>query len=286
MLRRREGWWLIAPLAGFLVLWLGFPLATDIAYSVSRVSFATLRHPSWQGFGNFADTLSDPAFWRAVGFSLRYAVVTASVQLLLGLALAVALEPLLARRPSLMALLLLPMMISPALMGVMYRLLLNEFVGPVPAILDLFGWEPDLLGPDWVFATVVTIDVLQWTPFVLLLLFTALQAIPPELFEAARIDGASAAQQFRHVTLPLLVPALAICAFLRFIDSFRVFDHIYVLTGGGPGDATTGISQYIYRGFFQQQRLGPAVAASLLLLLASLLLLSLAMGRVLRGART
>ncbi len=267
------------------MLWLGFPLATDIVYSVSRVSFATLRHPSLQGFGNFADTLSDPAFWRAIGFSLRYALVTATVQLLLGLLLAVALEPLLARRPSLMALLLLPMMIAPALMGLMYRLLLNEFVGPLPALLDLFGWEPDLLGPDWVFTTVVTIDVLQWTPFVLLLLFTALQAIPPELFEAARIDGASASQQFRRVTLPLLLPALAICAFLRFIDSFRVFDHIYVLTGGGPGDATTGISQYIYRGFFQQQRLGPAVAASLLLLITSLLLLSLAMGRVLRGAR-
>ncbi len=285
MLRRREGWWLIAPLAGFLVLWLGFPLATDVVYSVSRVGFATLRSPTLQGFGNFADTLADPAFWHAVGFSLRYALVTASVQVLLGLALALALEPLLARRPVLMALLLLPMMISPALMGVMYRLLLNEFVGPVPAVLAMLGWEPDLLGPDWVFWTVVTIDVLQWTPFVLLLLFTALQAIPAELFEAARIDGGSPAQLVRRVTLPLLIPALGICAFLRFIDSFRVFDHIYMLTGGGPGDATTGISQYIYRGFFQEQRLGPAVAASLLLLLASLLLLSLAMGRTLRGAR-
>jgi multiple sugar transport system permease protein len=285
MLRRAEGWLLLAPLAGFLLLWLGFPFLTDIVYSLSRVRFETLRSPQLQGFGNYIETLADPGFWHAMRFSLRYALLSAALQVGLGLLLALALEPILSRHASLMALLLLPLMISPALMGVMYRLLLNEFVGPIPAYLALIGLEPDLLGADWVFTTVVAIDVLQWTPFTLLLLLTALQAIPQEVMEAARVDGASPWQNLRCITLPLLVPALAICGFVRFIDSFRVFDHIYVLTGGGPGDATTGISLYIYRAFFQQQRIGPAVASSMILLLLSLLLLGLAMGRTLRGAR-
>src|SRR5262249_43476715 len=153
-----------------------------------------------------------------------------------------ALEPILSRHKALMALVLLPLMISPALMGVMYRLILNEFVGVVPQYLALLDLYPNLLGPDWVFATVVTIDVLQWLPFTLLLLLTGLQSIPPELGEAARTDGASAWQTLRHVTLPLLMPVVAVAALIRFIDSFRVFDHIYVLTGGGPGDRTTSIS--------------------------------------------
>jgi multiple sugar transport system permease protein len=283
-LPRRDGALLLTPLVTFLALALGFPVLTDLVYSVSAVTFETLRAPSFIGLSNYAAALLDPAFWRAMGFSLRYAVLATTAQVMLGLVLAVALEPILSRHRALMALVLLPLMISPALMGVMYRLILNEFVGVVPQYLALLGLYPNLLGPDWVFATVLIIDVLQWLPFTLLLLLTGLQSIPPELGEAARTDGASAWQTLRHVRLPLLTPVLAVATLIRFIDSFRVFDHIYVLTGGGPGDETTSISIYIYRSFFQQQQLGHAVAASMILLLLSLLALALAMRLVLRGA--
>ncbi len=285
MIGRREGWWLIAPLVAFLALWLGFPFLTDTAYSFSDVSFATLRHPHFAGTRNYAATLADGAFWHAMGFSLRYAVVETVAQLLAGLTLALGLAPLLSRHRFLIAFILLPLMIAPALVGLMYRLMLNEFVGVIPLYLGMLGWSPDLLGPDWVFTTVVLIDALQTTPFTLLLVLAALQAIPGELRDAARVDGASLWQEFRRVTLPLLVPVLGTAGFIRFIDSFRVFDHIYVLTGGGPGDETTGISLYIYKAFFEQQHLGTAVAASMILLLLSLLLLSALMRRTLRGAR-
>ncbi len=284
MIRRREARWLIAPLVAFLVLWLGFPFVTDVGYSVSDVAFTTLRRPHFIGLGNYAAALGDAAFWHAMGFSLRYAVVETVVQLAAGLALALGLAPILSRHRFLIAFILLPLMIAPALIGLMYRLLLNEFVGVVPLYLGMLGWSPDLLGPDWVFTTVVLIDALQTTPFTLLLILAALQAIPGELREAARIDGASVWHEFRRVVLPLLVPVLGTAGFIRFIDSFRVFDHIYVLTGGGPGDETTGISLYIYKAFFEQQHLGTAVAASMILLILALLLLSALMRRTLRGA--
>jgi multiple sugar transport system permease protein len=206
-------------------------------------------------------------------------------EVLLGLALALALEPLIARHRWLMAFLLLPMMVSPALLGVMWRLLLNEFVGIVPNQLAEFGLFPSMLGPDLVVLTLVLIEVLQWTPFAFLVIFTGLQAIPAELLEAARIDGANAAQRLSRVVLPLLAPAIAIAAGIRFIDGFRVFDHVYVLTGGGPGTLTTSASIHIYKSFFQAEDLGVAVAKAMLLFAASLLLVVLATRLTLRGGR-
>jgi multiple sugar transport system permease protein len=276
---------LIAPLALFLLLLLGYPLAANLFYSFTDVRFGTIHSPSWIGLSNYVNVLNDRAFWSALGFSLHFAVVATLCQVLLGLALALVLEPLLAKRRPLLALLMLPMMVSPALLGLMYRLILNDFVGPIPQYLNAIGITVNFLGPAWVVTTLIAIEVLQWTPFAFLILYTAIQSIPEELKEAAQIDGSSSLQQLRHITLPLIVPALAITAFIRFIDSFRVFDHIHVLTGGGPGRLTTSISIYIYRTFFQHEQLGQAITASIFLLLLSLIPLYLSMRYVLRGAR-
>jgi multiple sugar transport system permease protein len=281
---KREAWLLLTPLLIFLTLMLGFPIAANVVYSLSTVTFETIRSPALSGFGNYLTAASDPAFHGALLFSLRFALLTAAVELAFGLALALALEPLVARRKWLLAILLLPMMISPALMGVMWRLMLNEFVGIVPQYLGMLGWYPNLLGPGWVVTTLVVIEVLQWTPFAFLILLTALQQIPGEILEASRIDGAGAWQRLRHVLLPLLLPALVITAAIRFIDGFRVFDHIYVLTAGGPGTLTTSASIFIYKSFFQQGDLGEAVAAAMLLLVGTLAVIVLATRLALRGA--
>lgn len=227
--------------------------------------------------------LRDEGFWEALGFSLRFALVCTVFQVFLGFALALLFEPLLAKRKPLLALMLLPMMISPALMGIMYRLLLDDFVGIVPQYLALAGLRSNLLTPPFLIPTLITIEVLQWTPFAFLIFYTGLQGVPGELVEAAKIDGAAPTQVLRFVLVPLLVPAIAIAGFVRFIDSFRVFDHIYVLTGGGPGNLTTSISIYIYKTFFQQAQLGQAVAASMLLLILSLVPLWISMRYVVRG---
>jgi multiple sugar transport system permease protein len=283
---RWDRYWLLGPLVAFLVLTLGFPLLTDLVYSVSDISFTALWSPHWAGLANYVAVASDAVFWQAAGFSLRFAVIATIAEVSVGFILVLVLSPLLERHGWLMAFLVLPMMISPALIGIMYRLMLNDFVGVVPQYLGILGIDVELLGPDWVFTTLVGIEILQWIPFALLALLTAYQSIPSELLEAARIDGGGVFAVFRFVTWPIMIPAIAITTFIRFIDSFRVFDHIYVLTGGGPGTLTTSVSLYIYKEFFEQQRIGMAVAASMFLLLGSVLVLRLAMVWVLRGARS
>ncbi|WP_206075047.1 carbohydrate ABC transporter permease [Meiothermus granaticius] len=275
-------WLLVAPLLLFLLLTLGFPLLANLFYSLTDLSFRNLRSPDLTGFGNFASALRDPVFWGGLGFSLRFALAATFFEVLLGLLMALAFQPILERHRPLLALLLLPMMVAPALLGTMYRLILNDFIGVVPDLAQRLGLFVNFLTPPLVVPTLVAIEVLQWTPFALLILYTALQAIPGELHEAAKVDGANSWQQLRFVTLPLLVPALAITALIRFIDSFRVFDHIMVLTGGGPGTSTTSISIYIYLQFFRNDELGTAIAASLFLLLLALVPLFISMRVALR----
>ena len=258
---------MIAPLTAFLLLLLALPLAVDGVYAISRVTFETLRRPQLVGFGNFATVLGDGRFWSALLFSLRFAVLVMAAQLALGLGLAIFLAPLLARRSWLLAPLMLPMMVAPALVGLMYRLALHEFVGAVPYYLTrLTGDSPSFLGPDSAFRTLVVIETLQWTPFALLILYTAHAAIPAELRDAAALDGARPRHLLRHIELPLMRPAILAVAFIRFIDSFRVFDNVYTLTGSGAGGSTTTISIYIYEAFFRSNDIGAAVAASLILL--------------------
>ena len=273
----------LAPLVLFLAVTLGYPLVANLVYSLSEVDFETIRSPELVGFQNYRAALQDEAFWGALAFSGRFAVVATLAEVGLGLLLALALEPLVSRHKPLLAVLLLPLMVAPVLMGIMYRLILNEFVGLVPQYLSQLGVYVNFLVPPYLVSTLVTIEVLQWTPFAFLILYTALQNVPLQLYEAAKIDGGTAVQLFRHITLPFITPALAITAFVRFIDAFRVFDHIFVLTGGGPGRLTTSISIYIYKNFFQQELIGQAVAASVLLLILALIPLFISMRFVVRA---
>ena len=280
---RRENRVLAAPVVLFLLALLGFPAALDILYSFSSVSFETLRAPEFAGLANYRAVLADDDFWYAVGLSFRFGALTAVLEVALGLFLAVFLAPLIERRPWLMAILMMPMVVAPAMMGLMYRLVLHEFVGPLPHYLfALFGRSPAFLGPDSVFTTIVVIETLQWTPFCILLIYTAYQAIPGDLREAARVDGARGWRLFRRIELPLLLPVALIALVIRFIDGFRVFDNIYVLTGTGPGGATTSLSIYIYTAFFRSAEIGEAVAASVILFFAAfatLALLAVLLGR-------
>ena len=273
----RDGRMLVAPLTLFLLAMLGLPLVVDLIYSVSAVEFATILSPEFVGLANYASALSSESFWRAAWFSLRFGLLCAIAQVLIGLFLAVFLEPLLARRPWLMAFLMLPMMVAPALVGLMYRLVLHEFVGVVPWFMfTYFGDSPSFLGPDNAFRTLVVVEVLQWTPFALLILYSAYAAIPADVREAAAIDGAGTWRRLVSIDLPLMGPAIGATFFIRFIDSFRVFDNVYTLTGAGAGGSTTTMSIWVYEAFFKSGDIGRAVAASMLLLAASWLVLSTA----------
>ena len=265
---------LAAPMVVFLLLFLGFPVLLNLYYSLSEVRFETLRAPQLIGLANYAEVLGDGAFWRASWFSLRFGVLTALAQCLLGLGLAIFLAPLLEKRSSLMAWLMLPLMVAPAMVGLMYRLVLHEFVGPVPYYLyQWFGNSPSFLNAENAFWTLCVIETLQWTPFAFLLFHMAYQAVPQEVRQAAQIDGAGPWALLWTIELPLMVPTLVVAFFIRFIDGFRVFDNVYTLTGSGPGGSTTSLPIYIYEAFFKQGAIGKAVAASVVLFLASFIIL-------------
>lgn len=265
---------LAAPMVVFLLLFLGFPVLLNLYYSLSEVRFETLRAPQLIGLANYAEVLGDGAFWRASWFSLRFGIITALAQCLLGLGLAIFLAPLLEKRSSLMAWLMLPLMVAPAMVGLMYRLVLHEFVGPVPYYLyQWFGNSPSFLNAENDFWTLCVIETLQWTPFAFLLFHMAYQAVPQEVRQAAQIDGAGPWALLWTIELPLMVPTLVVAFFIRFIDGFRVFDNVYTLTGSGPGGSTTSLPIYIYEAFFKQGAIGKAVAASVVLFLASFVIL-------------
>jgi len=272
--QQREGRLLLVPLVAFLLAFLSFPALVDIVYALSNVTFQTMRSPELVGFRNFQTVLGDPEFWSACWFSLRFGIITAMIECALGLGLAIFLSPITTKHGWTIALLMLPMMVAPSMVGLMYRLVLHEFAGPVPYYLNLwFGSSPALLDANNAFWTLTVVEVLQWTPFAFLLFHVAYISISPEIREAAAMDKAGPFQVLWRIDLPIMMPTLFVAFGIRFIDGFRVFDNVFTLTGAGAGGSTTSLSIYIYQSFFKGGQIGQAVAASALLFIASLLAL-------------
>ncbi len=258
---------LVAPTVAVLAALSIYPLI----YSI-RVSFQTGmgQRTAWS-LGNFTRLASDRFFLDALGHTLVYALVALTFEFLLGLGLAVLLNEKLRGRNFFRALLLVPMMLPPVVVGVVWRLMLNPNFGAVNGTLKGAGVNTSQLtwtaSPKLALASVIMVDIWQWTPFMFLVLLAGLQAIPQEPYEAAVIDGSSRWQTFRHITLPLLKPAILIALLLRTMDLLRVFDQIFILTEGGPGFATETISLYIYRTAFRFSDFGYAAAMSFVLLI-------------------
>jgi multiple sugar transport system permease protein len=258
---------LVAPTISVLVALSIYPLIYAIKVSLQADSSAG---PRWT-LQNFTRLLTDDFFLSALLHTLVYALIALTFEFLLGLALAVLLNREMRGRSFFRAALLVPMMLPPVVVGVVWRLLLNPNFGAINGTLQGFGANTESLtwtaSPTLAFASVIMVDIWQWTPFIFLILLAGLQAIPEEPYEAALIDGSSPWQTFRHVTLPLLKPAILIALLLRTMDLLRVFDQIFILTEGGPGSATETISLYIYRTAFRFGDFGYAAAMSFVSLL-------------------
>jgi multiple sugar transport system permease protein len=258
---------LIAPTVAVLVALSVYPLVYAVKVSLQADSGGgaswTLQH--------FKRLATDDFFLKALAHTLCYAAIALTVEFLLGLALAVLLNRQMRGRSFFRAALLVPMMMPPVVVGVVWRLMLNPNFGAINGTLQGVGINTEHLTwtaqPTLAFASVILVDIWQWTPFMFLILLAGLQAIPEEPYEAALIDGSTAWQTFRHVTLPLLKPAILIALLLRTMDLLRVFDQIFILTEGGPGSATETISLYIYRTAFRFGDFGYAAAMSFVLLL-------------------
>jgi len=274
---------LLAPLIVLILLVTIFPAVYAYYMSANHVLLSNIDQRHFVGLGNYADELHDGRFWQSILFSVFFTLVATSVEFGLGLALALLFGVIHRGRGLAISFLLLPMMVAPALFGIMYRLLLNDFVGILTYYLSLIHVSTDTLtGTNQIVPLVMVIDVLQWTPFVFIILFTALQSVPQDILEAARADGASAWRTLLAIRLPYILPALVVVLLIRGVDAFKSFDMIYVLTGGGPGTLTTTVSIYIYRLAFNTGDLGHANAAAVLLLVLLTPLLAVTLRYIIR----
>jgi multiple sugar transport system permease protein len=257
---------LLAPTLAVLFALSIYPLIYSVKVSLLVESATGPRF----SVANFTRLLSDQFFFDALVHTLIYSFAALTVEFFLGLGLALLLNSRLRGRNVFRALLLVPMMLPAVVVGVIWRLLLNPNYGPINSALRSLGFNTDQL--TWTASSklamfsVIVVDCWQWTPFMFLVLLAGLQAIPLEPYEAALIDGSSRWQTFRHITLPLLKPAILIALLLRTMDLLRVFDQIFILTEGGPGFATETLSLYIYRTAFRFFDFGYAAALSFVLL--------------------
>lgn len=226
----------------------------------------------WVGLETFLRTLQDPAVWRSLRITLLFAFVCVTAEMVLGIALALALED----RPGrplrgvafFRTLFILPMMIAPIAVGLTWRYLFDAQFGLVNALLGLFGAQPVawLANEHMAFAAIVIADIWQWTPFVFIMMIAALANVDTAVLEAARMDGANWWQTTFRVKLPMVMNVIVVTLLMRLIDAFRVLEVVYILTFGGPGDATEILSLHIYKTAFVGQQLGAAAAISVLLL--------------------
>src|ERR1044071_6026546 len=255
---------LLAPTIAVLLALTIYPLIYSIKISLQGEA------GNWT-LQNFTRLAADRFFLSALAHTFVYAAIALTFEFLIGLALAMLLNSQMRGRAAFRALLLIPMMLPPVVVGVVWRLMLNSNFGAVNGTLKGLGLNADALtwtaSPKLAMASVIIADIWQWTPFMFLILLAGLQAIPQEPYEAALIDGSSAWQTFQQITLPLLKLAILIALLLRTMDLLRVFDHIFIITEGGPGFATETLSLYIYRTAFRFSNFGYAAAMSFVLLL-------------------
>lgn len=266
----------------FLVLTV-YPLASGIQMSFTDWNGYSSGW-SFVGLDNYARLLNDPTFNTVLVNTLIYGVGSTLVQQLLGLSLALALDRPMRGRGALRAIVYLPVLVSPVIMGTMYYLLLQYNNGALNDVVGLFGVGPVawLSTAQASVVIIVVVNSLQFVGLSMIIYLAGLQAIPEMYYEAARLDGAGDVQMFAHVTLPLLRPAIATSVILNLIGGLKLFDIIKVLTNGGPGYSTNSVSTFISVTYFDAQSAGYASAmgvALFLMIMVTTLVLNRLLGR-------
>ncbi|GAA2749507.1 carbohydrate ABC transporter permease [Amnibacterium kyonggiense] len=264
------GYSFAAPNLVLLGVFLLYPLGLAAVLSFSRYSgFGT---PEWIGIGNYADLLSDAVFWRALANTTVFTIATLVLSLGLGLALAVLLDKPLPGRPVFRTIVYAPIVVSGVASGLIGVLIFDENTGVVDKALIAAGLPAVPWQSNGTAAMVAVILMTVWgrTGFNMVIYLAGLQGIGPELYEAAELEGAGAWQRFRSITFPLLGPSTFFLLIMNVIYSFQVFDLVFVLTGGGPGNATTMLTTFAYSEAFTTRMQGYAAAIGMVLLVLML----------------
>jgi len=227
-----------------------FPLIWSLSLSFFRWKAAAALPKTFIGLHNYYQIFfKDIRFWNALRFTLMYVGIGVSVELFLGMGLANLLNEKIKFRNFFRILFLLPMASPPIAVAFVWRMLFHPDEGVINKILGMsFGITPIkwLTSAKIAPFSLIIVDIWEWTPFMFLALLAALQALPTEIYDAAYVDGASKRQAFFHITFPLLLPIITTLVLLRGIDSFKLFDLVFGITGGGPGMSTESLSYYVY----------------------------------------
>lgn len=280
--RGKFGWALVAPSLILLV-----PVV--IGPTVFVVIMAFMRYSPGEamqfvGLRNFIRAFETPRFWHGLYVTAWFVIFSIAVQLLIGFIAALSLQRVSARlRQAAMAFLLIPMMIAPTVVGVLWKMIFKARYGALNYILQGIGIANP---PDWLanntaaLAGLIIADIWEWTPFITILLLAGLQSLPREIYEAAYVDGSRPWQVFKNMTLPLMRPFIFLAVFLRMIDAWKAFDIVMGVTRGGPGDFTESIAFYTYKMGFTYFEQGYAAALSLIQLIVIIVLGKLLLGQL------
>ncbi len=269
-------WWMLAPALAFTLVFALYPVVDSFVLSLHRIFLGVpaLGQP-FVGLDNYAVLAADPVARQAFLVTLAFVLLTTVLELLLGLGIALVIHERFSGRGWVRAAALIPWSIPTVVASQMWRYIFNDQYGL--ANLFLFGDEvaryvPWLAYPGFAFLAIVLADVWKTSSFAGLLILAGLQVIPDDVYDAAKIDGASTWQRFWRITLPLLSPALLLALLFRTMDAFRVFDLVFVMTQGGPGGATQVLQFYGYKALFTEGRMGYGAAISFTVFLAIFLL--------------
>jgi len=234
------------------------PLLYLFVTSLTPLDLTRPRSFRFVGLDNYRDLLADGRFWNSVQVQARLSAATVTAQLGLGLGLALLLNRPLPLRELIRTAFIVPLVLPPIIVAIVWKILFTPLLTPLNLLTMPLGLAqpPWLTDPDLALWTIVVADIWEWTPFTTLILLAALQMLPAEPLEAARVDGASAWQLFLRIVLPLLRPALVVAGLFRLIDSFKAFPLVFVMTGGGPGVATEPTNYYAYTQAFGHTVIG------------------------------
>jgi len=266
---RRFALALLAPALLILVLTTTAPLVYLLWTSLQRIDLSMPWMSGFAGLDNFSRMGGDPRFWGSLWLTLIYTVTTVVLQVAIGLALALLVLQIPRGQGALRVAAILPIVLAPVVVGLFWRtFVLSPDFGLVDLVTRALGlgshnWLGD---PKLALISVIAIHTWQWTPFAFLVILASLSSLPPDIFEAARIDRASAWQRFRRITLPLIRPAVVIVLIMRTMVALSAFAAIFAATGGGPGTATEILNLYAYRTSFSELNLGYGAALAVVLL--------------------
>jgi len=262
-------WLFLAPTIIIFLVILVYPMLYTWRISLDNFSLTSPEKREFVGLKNFFDLIQNEQFIKALFRSILFTTLSTTFTFLLGFTIAYLLSNKYARGKSILqSIYIIPMVMTPYVIGQTWRFLLDFGYGPIQHIITSFGLPKiNFLGKaNLAFLTTVMVDVWQWTPFVILIMYAGLQTLPKEPLEAAKVDGASWTQKFLLIEVPLLKSSILAVLLLRIMEAFKEFDKIFSLTGGGPGSSSEVLSLYIYKNGFQYFNMGKAAAMSIFML--------------------